>query len=148
MRDDVETATGGRRRLAYAPLLLGALAGLALCALAYVALTLFTPHQPDITPAARAICADLTSQRYDDLYTQLDPALRAQGTAAQFAASQRELDQLKGSVTACSTASASVSGSAASLTFTLTRARKPASAQATLTSDGGTWRITAYSDTF
>jgi hypothetical protein len=150
MRDEAETASAGWRRFTYAPLLLGALAGLALCALAYVTLTVFTPRQPDITPTARAICADLTTQRYADLYARLDPALRAQGTEAQFAASQRELDQLKGAVTACSTTSARISSGAASLTLSLTRsgAHQPTSAQATLTSDGGAWRITAYSGAF
>lgn len=149
MRDG-ETGISIWRRLTFVPLLLGALAGLALCGLAYVALVLSTPRQPLITPVARAICADLTGQRYDDLYTRLDPALRAQGTAAQFAASQRELDQIQGAVTACAPTNSTVSGGTASLTFTLTRAgsHQPSQAHTSLTSDGSTWRITAYSDTF
>jgi hypothetical protein len=150
MRDGVGRGIALWRRLTFAPLLLGGLAGLALCGLGYVALVLSAPRQPDIAPTARAICADLSGQRYDDLYTRLDPALRAQGTEAQFAASQRELDQLQGVVTACATTSSNVSGGEATVIFSLTRAgsHQPTRAQASFTSDGSTWHITAYSDTF
>lgn len=146
----VAGAWAGLRRLGAAPALLGVLAGLALCGLGYLALTLFTPRQPDIQPTALAICADLAGQRYDDLYARLDPALQAQGTAAQFAASQRELDQLQGVVKACSVASAPVAAGQGAINFTLTRAgaSRPVSAAATLTPDGSTWRISAYSGSF
>jgi hypothetical protein len=138
------------RRLLAAPLLLGVLAGLALCGLGYLALTLLSPRQPDIQPAARAICADLTGQRYDQLYALLDPALQAQGTQAQFVASQRELDQLQGPVTSCAIASSSASSASGSVTFTLTRSGspQPTSAQVSLTTDGASWRITAYTGAF
>ena len=138
------------RRLIATPVLLGALAGLALCGLGYLALNLLSGHQPDVQPTARAICADLTTQRYDQLYTLLDPALQAQGTEAQFIASQRELDKLQGPVTGCDTASVTVSGANAGVTFTLTRtgSRQPASAQATLTMDGASWHVTAYTGAF
>ncbi len=138
------------RRLPATPILLGALAGLALCGLGYFTLSLIYPSPPDIQPTTHAICADLTAQRYDQLYTLLDPALQAQGTEAQFVASQRELDQLQGHVTGCATASVTVSGVNAGVTFTLTRAdsRLPAPAQATLTTDGASWRVTAYTGAF
>lgn len=138
------------RRLPAAPVLLGALAGLALCGLGYFTLSLIYPRPPEIQPTARAICADLTAQRYDQLYTLLDPALQAQGTEAQFVASQRELDKLQGPVTGCATASVTVSGANAGVTFTLTRtgSRQPASAQATLTMDGASWHVTAYTGAF
>jgi hypothetical protein len=137
-------------RIGAAPVLLGALAGLALCGLGYLALTLLTPPLPDIQPTARAICADLTAQRYDALYGLLDPALQGQGTEAQFAASQRELDQLQGVVTVCAASATSVSGARGSVTFTLARAgsRQPVSAQATLSSDGAAWRISGYTGAF
>jgi hypothetical protein len=138
------------RHMPAAPLLLGALAGLALCGLGYLTLSLIYPRSPDVQPTARAICADLTGQRYDQLFALLDPALQAQGTQAQFVASQRELDQLQGPVTSCVTSNASVSGARASVTFTLTRAgsHQPAPAQAALTTDGASWRITAYTGAF
>ncbi len=133
-----------------APVLLGVLAGLALCGLGYLTLTLLTPRQPDVRPTARAICADLTGQRYDQLYMLLAPALQAQGTEAQFIASQRELDQLQGRVTDCSTSSVAISGASASVTFTLMRAgaTQPTTAQASLGADGNAWRITAYTGAF
>ena len=138
------------RRLVATPVLLGALAGLALCGMGYLALNLLSGHQPDIQPTARAICADLSSQRYDQLYTLLDPALQAQGTEAQFAASQRELDQLQGRVTACAPGATTLSSASASVAFSLTRSGspQPATAQASLTTDGSSWRITAYTGAF
>lgn len=138
------------RRLIATPVLLGALAGLALCGLGYLALNLLSSHQPDVQPTTRAICADLTTQRYDQLYTLLDPALQAQGTEAQFAASQRELDQLQGRVTTCAPDAATISGANASVTFSLTRAGspQPIAAQASLTSGGSSWLIAAYTGAF
>ncbi len=143
--------TKSRRRLPPAsPVLLGVLAGLALCGLGYLALALLAPHQPDVRPTASAICADLTSQRYDQLYTLLAPGLQAQGTEAQFIASQRELDQLQGHVTGCAITGSNVSGASASVTFTLMRAgsTQPTTAQASLGAAGNTWRITAYTGAF
>ncbi|HEX9039330.1 MAG TPA: hypothetical protein VF808_20280 [Ktedonobacterales bacterium] len=151
MRDDGWAPVGagqGWRRSAFLPVAAGIIAGLALCGLTYMTISLLRPPQPDVMPTVRVICADLTGQRYADLYARLDPALRAQGTEAQFIASQREEDQLQGSVTACAPGSPGVSGGVASLTFTLTRARKTLSAQATLTTDGSSWRITAYGGAF
>lgn len=139
------------RRVAVPPILLGALAGLVLCGLGYLALNAFAPrHSPsqmDAQPTLRAICADLTGQRYDHLYTLLDPTLQAQGNQAQFVASQRQLDTLLGPVTACAPGSPTLSGSSVSVSFSLTRegARQSAPAQATLASEGGAWRITSYS---
>ncbi len=45
------------------PILLGVVAGLALCALVYFGLTLTAQPTPSPAPTTRAICADLTSQR-------------------------------------------------------------------------------------
>ncbi len=155
MRDEDRMAATGdakrrKRRLSGAPLLLGALAGLALCGLGYLALTFLAPRPPDAQPTVSAICADLTARRYDKLYALLDPALQAQGTEAQFVASQRELDQLQGPVTSCASSSVTVSGASASVSYALTRAgsAQPASAQVTLSADGASWRISAYTGAF
>lgn len=140
-------------RFSGAPIALGVVAGLVICGLIYLAITLFSPHsphQPDIQPTARAICADLTGQRYDDLYTRLTPALQGQGTEAQFVASQRELDQLQGKVTACVPGTPAMNGATGTVAFTLTRAgsAQPVAAQATLAASGGVWRVASYSGAF
>jgi hypothetical protein len=148
-----ETASSGWSRLSrsgYTPILLGVLAGLIACGLSALGARLLEPHQPDIQPTTRAICADLMGQRYDSLYNLLAPALQAQGTEAQFVASQREVDQLQGQVTACAPGAPSVSGAQATAPFTLTRAEslQPVTAQVALTLSGGTWRIANYSGAF
>lgn len=153
MGEDEITATDPDKRPRRAPampVLLGALAGLAICGLGYLALNLITGRQPDVQPTARAICADLTARRYDHLYTLLTPALQTQGTQAQFVASQRELDSLLGPVTACAPGSPTISGATATVSFSLTRAGsiQPTTAQATLTASGDAWRINAYSGAF
>lgn len=138
------------RRAPAMPVLLGALAGLALCGLGYLALNLFTGRQPDVQPTVRAICADLTARRYDHLYTLLTPALQAQGSEAQFVASQQELDALLGPVKACAPGPLSTSGSTTTIPFSLTRAGsiQPASAQVALAVSADTWRISAYTGAF
>jgi hypothetical protein len=136
-------ATGWQRGML--PILLGALAGLALCALAYLALTLSAKPAPDPMPTARVICADLTAQRYDSLYTLLSPDLQRQGSAAQFAASQRELDSLAGPVHSCQPSVTSNSGGVVTLALTLQRGQAAAvGAQVTLDEAQGSWRLTSY----
>lgn len=131
------------------PILLGVMAGVALCVVAYAALTFNAKPAPDPTPTARVICADLSAQRYDALYAMLAPNLQAQGSAAQFAASQRELDSLQGAVTACAATVASQSDGVAGITLNLRRGAAPAvSAQVTLTQAGAGWRISAYDQNF
>lgn len=144
-------AAGPERRMATRrmrgalPILLGALAGLALCALAYLALTLSAKPAPNPAPTARTICADLTAQRYESLYTLLSPDLQRQGSAAQFAASQRELDSLLGPVRACHASVTSESGGVVSLALTLQRGQTAAaSAQVTLDEAQGVWRVSSY----
>lgn len=138
---------GGRPRSAL-PILLGVAAGLAICALAYFALTLRAGPTPDPTPTARAICADLTTQKYDSLYTLLSPDLQSQGTEAQFVASQRELDSLLGPTRTCQAAVMANTGSQATIALTLQRGQTAAkSAQVALAEAQGNWRITSYDQT-
>lgn len=139
----------GRARLPPAmPVLTGALAGLILCGLGYLALHALSPRQPDVAPTLRAVCADLTAQRYDHLYTLLDPKLRADGTQAQFIASQRQVDALLGRATTCAAGTPSATGSSVSVAFTLTRGAQTPPAQAALVSESGSWRIVSYSGAF
>jgi hypothetical protein len=131
------------------PILLGVMAGVALCAVVFAALTFNNKTAPDSTPAARAICADLSAQRYDALYTMLSPNLQSEGSEAQFAASQRELDSLQGAVTTCAATVASQSDGVASLTLNLRRGAAPAvSAHVTLAQAGEGWRISSYDQNF
>jgi len=132
----------------FMPILLGLGAGIALVALALGALILLTPR-PAAPPApsltTQAFCADLTAQRYADAYALLSPRLQAQGSQAQFVASQRELDALQGDVTACSSAIVNVAGGSASASLQVTRAHtKSASAAVTLVAVGSSWRVDSY----
>ncbi|HEY7849121.1 MAG TPA: hypothetical protein VIC27_03595 [Ktedonobacterales bacterium] len=158
MRGDGDQAPAARPALRRAaawrmrgglPILLGVLAGLALCAVAYFALTLAARPAPDATPTARTICADLTTQRYASVYELLSPDLQRQGGAAQFAASQRELDRLLGDVHTCQASVASNDGAVAALSLTLQRGQAPpANAQVALGETQGSWRITSYDQNF
>lgn len=144
----MRSGTLGRAR-GIVPILLGVMAGLALCAVAYAALTFNNKPAPDPTPAARAICADLSAQRYDALYALLSPTLQSEGSEAQFAASQRELDSLQGAVTGCASTVASQSDGVAALTLNLRRGAAPAvSAQVTLAQAGNDWRISSFDQNF
>lgn len=144
----MRSGTLGRAR-GIVPILLGVMAGLALCAVAYAALTFNNKPAPDPTPAARAICADLSAQRYDALYAMLSSNLQSEGSEAQFAASQRELDSLQGAVTGCAPTVASQSDGVAALTLNLRRGAAPAvSAQVTLAQAGNDWRISSYDQNF
>jgi len=132
----------------FTPILLGLVAGIALVAVALGALIIFTPRvaQPPAPSATtQQLCADLTTQRYADAYALLSPRLQAQGSEAQFVASQRELDALQGDVTTCSAAIVNVAGASASAALQVTRAHaKAASAAVTLTVVGSAWRVDAY----
>lgn len=138
------------------PVLLGVVAGVALCAGGALLLRVVfagTPTPPAAPPTGAttsAICADLLGQRYSDLYTRLAPALQAQGTEAQFVASQGALDTLQGRVTACQAQTGPVAGASAPVTLTLQRAQAGSLvAHLTLSdADGGdAWRIAAYDAT-
>ncbi|MFI5273072.1 MAG: hypothetical protein ACHQ4H_08585 [Ktedonobacterales bacterium] len=125
----------------------GAVAGFLLCALVFLIVRAITGASRTPPPAATAqtLCADLRTQHYADLYTQLAPALQAAGTAAQFTASQQELDRLRGPVTGCTYTLSQVSDSGAAVRFTITRdSAAPAPASVTLRSSAGVWQIESY----
>ena len=127
-------------------IVIGAAAGLVVCAVIFAIVNLTAgPRVPPPDTVARTLCADLTSQRYDDLYTRLAPALQSAGTPRQFAASQRQLDSLRGTVSTCSFTLVSASDAAATLRFSLTRDRNaPAIADVVMRYDSGAWRIESY----
>lgn len=127
-------------------IVVGAAAGLVVCAVIFAIINLTSgPRVPPPDTMAHTLCADLTSQRYDDLYAQLAPALQSAGTSQQFAASQRQLDTLRGTVSVCSYALVSASDTAATLRFSLMRDHSgPTTADVILRYDSGTWRIESY----
>ena len=127
------------------PVLAGIFAGLVLCALGILAFRMTANPPPDPAPTAHAICADLMGQRYDALYTLLSPDLQGQGSAAQFAASQRELDRLVGPVRSCQPSVGGSGNGAASITLKLQRgSASPVSAQVALVDMQGGWRVSSY----
>ncbi len=148
-RQAIESSAQEARRQAprgWLPIALGGVAGIAVCALGAVALLLLRQPTPDPAPAARAICADLTTQRYDSLYEMLTPELQTQGTQAQFVASQRELDRLLGPVRTCKVSEASASGASAAATLALQRTHA-ATAHVALAQTSAGWRLASYDQT-
>lgn len=136
-----------RSTLRALPLLLGAIAGIALVVLV-MSLLSQRPGQaqnPSVAPTARQLCDDLTTQRYDDLYGLLAPALQTVGSRAQFVASQRQLDAQLGTARACSYSIAGQDAASATLTLTVTRGASAAtSGQVRLTYEGTHWRIADF----
>jgi len=127
------------------PILLGAVAGVLLCAVAVAAGSLLGSHTPDPAPAARALCADLVAHDYAALYALLSPQQQAAGTQAQFVASQRQLDVLRGATTRCAAVVTAESGATAEATLTLTRAAAvPTTGQAQLVLTAGGWRVNSF----
>lgn len=135
-----------KRLLKRAPFALGAVAGLTLCALALLgALVVQGQHTtvPDAT--AQAICANLQSQNYGPIYDLMTPQLRAQGTQAQFVASQRRFDAARGTVATCRYVVEHSSAGSASVRFTLDRmGSAPSSGLVTLALLDHSWRIASY----
>ncbi len=130
------------------PLLLGAVFGLAICLIGALTLTLLhsgaqpMPPAPDTT--AQQICTYLVRQDYATLYGLLSTTKQAEGTQAQFAASQRQLDIASGNVTQCAV-SVAASGEQASARFTLTRGEtNVANGSASLIYARGGWRLDTY----
>jgi hypothetical protein len=132
------------------PLVLGVGAGIALCLLGALTLALLrggasVVSLPAPAPVAQQICADLQHQDYTDLYTLLSAAQRSTGDAAQFAASQRQLDVASGAVTSCSVAVVESTGGKADVRFSVTRAQTGASTgQGSLVYESNSWRLDAY----
>ena len=136
-----------RSALRALPLLLGAVAGVALVVLV-MGLLSQRPGQaqsPSVTPTARQLCDDLTAQRYDDLYGLLASALQSIGSRAQFVASQRQLDAQRGVARTCGYSVAGQDAANATLTLTITReSSATTSAQVRLIYEGTSWRIADF----
>ncbi|HEY7342562.1 MAG TPA: hypothetical protein VH591_16935 [Ktedonobacterales bacterium] len=130
------------------PLALGVAAGILVVVLGIALvsrLSATSTNSPSVTPVARQICSDLTTQHYDDLYGLLSNAEQAVGTRDQFVASQRQLDAQLGTARACSYTVGTQDVSSATLTLTLARGTLMVTqARVKLTLEQNHWRIADY----
>ena len=147
-QSDTQQSAASRRAWLRSPWVLGLLAGVSLSGLMFLVLVTFlapasqTPPSPQ--PTAQSFCADLVTRHYDAAYGLLSTAQQAQGTEAQFTASQRELDTLQGPVTQCVSTVEHVGATQASATLRVTRGAKSASGALTLVLQGSSWRVESY----
>lgn len=125
-------------------LLVAGLLGLAL-ALGVVAVLVFTSGTGSASVAAQQFCDALVRRDYASAYSQLAQGLRQEGTEAQFAASQQELDRLNGGASSCRFSTPHVQGDHATFTLTLMRTQSGALSGALgLVHEQGAWRVDAY----
>ncbi|HEX8982875.1 MAG TPA: hypothetical protein VF792_08910 [Ktedonobacterales bacterium] len=130
------------------PIMLGIVAGLVLCGFGLVALNSSAGGRPpDPSTTVDSICADLSTQKYDDLYSRLAPALQQQGNQAQFVASQRELDVLLGPVTSCKHSETWYGNDVAHAAITLER-KNEAGSSITLAYKQSEWSIVDFDKSF
>jgi hypothetical protein len=95
--------------------------------------------------AVQRFCDAITTQNYAAAYADLSSVLQQQGSEAQFAESQRDLDRLSGVATSCTFASPQVHGSTATFTLHLVRARAgPLAGTLRLVLEGGAWKVADY----
>jgi hypothetical protein len=127
------------------PVVLGAAAGLAVCILVLALLLLLNGRTTNPRTTAQALCADLQSQDYQSMYDVLSPRMQVLGTQAQFAASQQQLDALRGPVTGCLYDVQSADSTQANVTLTVTRARAPQTqAVVHFLYIGDAWKVDTY----
>lgn len=125
-------------------LIIAALLGIVL-ALGLAAFLIFGSRPGTASLAAQHVCDTLVAHDYASLFAQLAPEVQRQGTEELFAASQRELDALRGPATACTFGDASLRGTSATFVLTVTRTHAGAAAGTLrLTFSGGAWRVAAY----
>jgi hypothetical protein len=139
-----QSPSAPRGLLRRAPIVLGTVTGLVVCALAFVVLQLTAAQAPAPIDGATTLCTQLKAQHYAEIYSTLSARLRAEGNLAQFAASQEQLDALYGKVTACSAIAAQPSGQT-SLALSVTRERQGTRAGSiTLIYEDNAWKIDSY----
>lgn len=126
-------------------IVLGALAGIAICAAAFGILNLVNGRTVSPDGTAQALCADLQSQNYTAAYGLLAPALQHEGTAQQFVLSQEQLDGMNGKVTACVYTITSADSAQSTLTLTVSRGRGGSMAGAVhFQYLGNAWKVDSY----
>lgn len=141
------TPSARQRALRFLPVALGAVAGV-LLVIVGVAFFSHRTTSPPLVPVdrnARQLCADLTTQQYDDLYNMLSTAEQGVGTRDQFVASQRQLDVQLGTVSGCAYTLVSQDAANARISLRLTRGSSPTTAATVrLVMQGSDWRIADY----
>lgn len=141
------TSPARQSALRILPWALGMVTGV-LLVLVGVAIFSHRNNAPPLVPVdrnARQLCADLTTQRYDDLYTMLSTAEQGVGPRDQFVASQRQLDVQLGAVSGCAYTVVSQDAANAKLLLQITRGSSPAAAATVrLVMQGSDWRIADY----
>jgi hypothetical protein len=135
--------------LARFPLLLGALAGLAVCLVGALALTVLrgSPSASLSAPnaVAQRICTDVLRQEYADLYGLLSTAQQETGTEAQFEASQRQLDAASGQARQCTATVSTIANGRAGVQLTVVRGQAGAAVgSGSLAYESGSWRLDTY----
>ena len=133
------------RRWGGLAIVLGALSGIVICGLAFGVLYLINGRTVSPDGAAQSLCADLQAQNYTAAYELLAPALQHEGTAQQFALSQRQLDIQNGKVVACVYTVSSADSAQASLNMTVTRKQSGTSAGVVhFQYLSGAWKVASY----
>lgn len=132
------------RPRARAGIIIAALLGVVL-ALVLAVFLIFGSRPGTASLAAQHFCDALVAHDYASIYAQLTPTLQQQGTEELFAASQQELDALRGPATACAFTDTNVRGTNATFVLTVTRARSGAAAGTLrMIYLSGAWRVSAY----
>ncbi len=131
-----------RHRLQIA--LIAALGG-ALLAVGLAGYLAFDSQTGTASVAAQRFCDALVARDYPTAYAYLSTALQGQGTEEQFAASQRDLDRIKGTVTRCAFSYVRVSGPRAVFQMNVARAQAgTATGVLQLVFERNSWKVDAY----
>lgn len=98
--------------------------------------------------AAKTYCADLKNQDYVGVYNLLGPALHTQESQAAFMASERAIDNQRGTVTSCQAKSAQSTDSGMTATISITRQHISATTTKLDYDQGtGSWKLSSLPDT-
>jgi hypothetical protein len=124
--------------------LLAALGGVVL-AVALAAFLVFGSQTGTASVAAQHFCDAIVAQDYATAYADLSQTLQQEGTEAQFAASQQDLDRMRGRATACTFTNAHIATATASFTLLVTRSGTGrAGGTAHLVFERGMWKVADY----
>lgn len=123
---------------------IAALIGTAL-ALGLAAYLIFGSETGTASVAAQHFCDALVAHDYATAYADLSQSQQQQGSEPQFAASQLELDRLRGRATACAFTGTQVSGAHATFTLRITRAGTGTGyGTMHMIQQGGKWKVDDY----
>lgn len=125
-------------------IVIGALIGVVIT-VSVAAFLIFGSQTGMASVAAQHFCDALVAHNYAAAYGDLSQSLQQQGTEPQFAASQLEIDQLRGRTTTCTFISTQVSNDHATFTLRITRAGSGASLGIIhMVRQAGKWKVDDY----